>query len=75
MLSLGKHQKQLEADHATLCAGLGIERAGIDIQNDADIISDLIKEKQDELVEGDAKWAQDKAQLLVVADALKQECS
>ena len=42
MQQLAVHQKQLEADHATLAANL-------DIAGEPEEISDLIKEKQDEI--------------------------
>jgi len=73
--ALGNHQKQLETNHATLCASLGIQQEGIDIQNDADIISDLIKEKQDAFAAREAEWTTERAELLASADALKIECS
>lgn len=54
---LAVHQKQLEADHATLAANL-------DIAGEPEEISDLIKEKQDEINQRETEWDSEKAELL-----------
>ena len=44
-------------------------------EQDADIVSDLIQEKQESLSANEAAWEQEKVELIAQADALKAECS
>ena len=67
MAQLGNHQKQLQADHATLAANL-------DITGEPEEISDLIQGKQDEINTRETEWETEKAELLAQAEALKAEC-
>ena len=66
--ALGQRKKQLEKDYGKLCIELNI-------LGEPDTVSDRIEGKVAEITEMEAQWETEKAALLALAEAVKEECS